>query len=437
MKKISVLLSALLLLCLLPLLSSCGSGDKVKKLYIYNWGEYIDESLLDLFEIYYYETYGEQIEIAYSTYASNEVLYSKLSGGSADIDLIIPSDYMVDRLRQEGFLETLDYGNIPNASGVSIPGLTSDDLVYDPGGLYSVPYTYGTVGLIYNASKVDPADVAGDVSWRILWDEKYTNNILMFNNSRDAFAIAQYILSYESAQNGDAKDYINSKNEADWREALAMLKTQKPIIQAYVMDEVFNTMEGGTAALAPYYAGDYLVMRDAVEQAKLENPSIDFELGFLYPKEGTNLFVDAMCIPVTAKHKTEAERFINFLISTDVTVGGEHYNPALINANYICYACPVTDVRENDSVDENGDYIYECYKDTDAGEILYGDLPDTYTFTYLGADAQVMVSDLWDELKIDTELPLWLWGSSLLCVAALVGLLVYGFVKKRRRAKYY
>ncbi len=427
MKKLHLLSAFFLALLSLLLLSSCTANEETERLYIYNWGEYIDEDLVELFEEYYEETYGTPIEVVYNTYASNEVLYSKLTGGSAEIDLIIPSDYMADRLRNEGYLAELDFANIPNISGISIPGMEGNP-IYDPDGKYTVPYTYGTVGLIYNKEKVDLSDFEGEVSWRILWDEGYAGDILMFNNSRDAFAVAQYILSYES---GEAKDYVNSEAEADWREALSLLQAQKPLLQAYVMDEVFNTMQGGTAALAPYYAGDYLVMYDA-------NPN----LGFVYPKEGTNLFVDAMCIPKSAQNKIAAERFMNFIIATDVTVGGESHNPALDNANYICYATPVTAVRECSETyidEESGEecYVYECYKDTEYGEILYGATPTSYTFRYLSPDTQIMVGDLWDELKIDTTLPPWLWISSLGIVFVIAGLLIYNWILKRRRAKYY
>ena len=408
-------------------LTSCGNSGDVEKFYVYNWGEYIDEDLLPLFEQYYEETYGQKIKLIYNTFASNEVMYSKLTGGSADIDLIIPSDYMIDRLRHENMLAPLNFDNIPAVSGILIPGMEGNP-VYDPDGLYTVPYTYGTVGLIYNPNLVDSADFEGDVSWRILLDPKYSGNMLMFNNSRDAFAVAQYILSYEYVQkNGLAKDYINSENEADWREALAILQQQKPLLQAYVMDEVFNTMEGGTAAIAPYYAGDFLTMKEANE-----------DLEFCYPVEGTNLFVDAMCIPKNAAHKEIAERFINFMISTDIEVGGESYNPALQNANYICYATPVTAVRECDETyidEETGEecYVYECYGD----EYLYADLPTTYTFSYLSEDMQIVVSDLWDELKIDTTISPVILIISLLIVAGTTGLLLYNFIVKRRRARYY
>ncbi len=429
MKKIQflLLLTALLLLSLLCF-SSCSDEGETQKLYIYNWGEYIDEELLDLFEVYYEETYGEKIEIVYNTYASNEVMYSKLTGGAAAIDLIIPSDYMVDRLRREGWLRELDFENIPNIDGISIPGYEDKNPAFDPDGKYTVAYTYSTVGLIYDTTKVDPADFEGDVSWRILWDPDYAGNILMFNNSRDAFGIAQYILSYEyEMEHGVPKDFVNSNDPADWQLALDLLLEQKPILQAYVMDEVFNTMESGRAAMAPYYAGDFLTMKEVNDNLEL-----------CYPIEGTNLFIDAMCIPKTAENPLAAERFIDFIISTDVEIDGESYNPALMNANYIYYGCPITAVRENDETyidEETGEecYYYECYGD----EYIYPELERTHTFNYLEKDTQQTISDLWDELKIDTHIHPALWITSIVIVVAVVGFLIYVWIVKRHRQRLY
>lgn len=422
-RKITLLLLVLCLLLCPFTFTSCSDEDEVQKLYVYNWGEYIDEELLDLFEIYYEETYGEKIEIVYNTYASNEVMYSKLTGGAATIDLIIPSDYMVDRLRREGWLRELNLENIPNIDGISIPGYEDKNPAFDPEGKYTVAYTYSTVGLIYDTTKVDLKDFEGEVSWRILWDEKYAGDILMFNNSRDAFGIAQYILSYEyEMEHGVPKDFVNSNDPDDWRHALDLLLLQKPILQAYVMDEVFNTMESGRAAMAPYYAGDFLTMQEVNENLEL-----------CYPKEGTNLFIDAMCIPKTAKNPVAAERFMNFMISTSVEIDGEEYNPALMNANYIYYGCPVTAVRECDEVDEEGNYIYECYGDP----YIYPDLERTYTFNYLEEDTQRVISDLWDELKIDTYIHPALWITSLVILASVIGFLIYLWLLKRHRNRLY
>ena len=161
-RKITLLLLVLCLVLCPFTFTSCSDEDEVQKLYVYNWGEYIDEELLDLFEIYYEETYGEKIEIVYNTYASNEVMYSKLTGGAAAIDLIIPSDYMVDRIRREGWLRELNLENIPNIDGISIPGYEDKNPAFDPEGKYTVAYTYSTVGLIYDTTKVDPEDCEGD-----------------------------------------------------------------------------------------------------------------------------------------------------------------------------------------------------------------------------------------------------------------------------------
>ena len=206
---------------------------------------------------------------------SNEDLYSKLKSGGVSYDVIIPSDYMIERMIKEGMLQKLDFDNIPNYSYIA------DDyknLYFDENNEYSVPYTGGMVGLIYNTTMVTETPD----SWSIMWDEKYSGQILTFNNSRDAFGVAQYLLGQS----------VNTTNPDDWRAAADKLIEQKPLIQSYVMDEVFIKMEDGEAAIAPYYGGDYLTMADV-------NP----DLAFVYPKEGTNIFVDSMCIRRTPKTK--------------------------------------------------------------------------------------------------------------------------------------
>ena len=244
-RLIALLLLTVLVLPMALTLTSC--GEKTTKLYIYNWGEYMplgaddSENVLDLFEAYYEETYGEKLEVVYSIFSSNEEMYAKLKNGSSKIDLIIPSDYMVERLITEDKLAPLDFSNIPNLENINpsfrkmSPDTPGPD--YDPEGLYSVPYTYGLVGLIYNTTMVEPADFEGEVSWRILWDEEYKGEILTFNNSRDAFGIAQYVLSYEKGATSQTDNYINTTVPSRWDEALAMLREQKPLVQAYVMDE--------------------------------------------------------------------------------------------------------------------------------------------------------------------------------------------------------
>ena len=277
-------------------------------LNVYNWGEYIsvddgEDGAFDTIAAFEKLT---GIDVVYSTFSTNEELYAKLKmGGGSQYDIIIPSDYMVSRMINEGMLTKLNFDNIPNA-GMIMETLKNAE--YDPTGEYSVPYFWGIVGIIYNTTLVDAED---DVhSWDILWNEKYANNILMFQNSRDTVGIALKRLGYS----------FNTTNEDEIRHAAQTLVDQKPLIQAYVMDEIFDKMIGGEAALAPYYAGDAIVMMQ-------DNP----DLAFAVPSEGTNLFVDSMCIPADSKNKEAAELFINYMCETLV---------ALKNAEYVGYATP-------------------------------------------------------------------------------------------------
>lgn len=266
----------------LPLIS-CGRPVK-STIHVYNWGQYIDESVNTQF----FKQTG--IKVVYNTYETNEELYAKLKSGGADYDVIIPSDYMINRMAGENMLEKLDMSQIPNYKDINSK---YKGLAYDPHDEYSVPYMWGVVGIVYNTKKVTgPVD-----SWNVLWDEKYKGQILMFNNSRDAIGIALKKLGYS----------YNTTDIGQLNEAAAELERQKPLVQAYVMDQIYDKMEGGEAALAPYYAGDAIVM---MQEAK--------DLAFAIPKEGTNLFVDAMAIPKGSRHVAEAEQYINYLCSTDV-----------------------------------------------------------------------------------------------------------------------
>jgi spermidine/putrescine transport system substrate-binding protein len=238
-------------------------------LNVYNWGEYISdgsEGTLDVNKEFE-KRYG--ITVNYSNYESNENMYNKLQSGGANYDVIIPSDYMIAKLIEEDMLAELDFSNIPNYKYVLEK---YRGLYYDPDNKYTVPYTVGMVGLIYNTKIVKEAPD----SWGALWDERYAGEILMFNNPRDAFGVAQCYLGQS----------INTESVEDWDKAIKALKEQNHLVSSYVMDEVFNKMENGEAALAPYYAGDFLTMYDV-------NP----DLAFVYPKEGVNYFIDAMCIP--------------------------------------------------------------------------------------------------------------------------------------------
>lgn len=306
-KRIFALLVAAAMMAPMLILAGCDTRETIN---VYNWGEYIsngDDGSLDVNAEF---TRRTGIRVNYTTYDTNEDMYQKIKNGAADYDIIIPSDYMIEKMVNEGMLERLDFSNIPNVQYI---GDEYKNLPFDPGGLYSVAYAWGTVGIIYNKTMVDAADVA-EQSWSILWNEKYAGDILMFSpkNPRDNFGVALKMLGYSQ----------NSLNPGEWLEAAAALSAQKPLVQAYVMDEVFGKMEGDNAALAVYYAGDAYTMMES-------NPN----LGFFIPKEGSNHFVDAICIPMGSKNKSAAEKYIDFLCDPEI---------ALANIEYINYSTPNT-----------------------------------------------------------------------------------------------
>jgi len=281
-------------------------------LNVYNWGQYIaDGSDGSMEVIREFEARYPHIKVNYSTYDSNEIMYSKLSNGGITVDLIIPSDYMIARLIEEDMLLPLNFDNIPNYQYIDE---NFRNTAYDPENIYSVPYTWGTVGILYNTKYVDVADVTG---WELLWNEKYSGKILTFGNSRDAFGVAQYLLGYD----------VNTTDEAELRHCAELLKQQKPVLQQYVMDEIFAIMQNEEAWIAPYYAGDCLTMMG-------ENENLDF---YLPENQGFNLFIDAMCIPTCAKEKEAAELFINFLCEPEI---------AGANMDWICYGTPLSAAKE-------------------------------------------------------------------------------------------
>ena len=289
-----------------------GTRQEQITLNVYNWGQYIADGSDDSMEVIAeFEKRYPHIKVNYSTYDSNEIMYSKLSNGGITVDVIIPSDYMIARLIEEDMLLPLDFDNIPNYSYIDE---SFKNTAYDPENVYSVPYTWGTVGILYNTKHVDEADVTG---WELLWNEKYKDKILMFGNSRDAFGIAQYLLGYD----------VNTTDKAQLQESADLLKAQKPILQQYVMDEIFATMQNEEAWIAPYYAGDCLVMME-------ENENLAF---YLPEDQGFNLFIDAMCIPTCAKEKEAAELFINFLCDPEI---------AGANMDWICYSTPLSAAKD-------------------------------------------------------------------------------------------
>ena len=410
-KRFASLLLALLL-SILPVLGlvSCddGVGDTVT-LYVYNWGEYMSdgsEGTLDvneMFEEWYYETYGVKVKVNYSTFSSNESMYAKLSSSSVHYDVVVPSDYMIERMIAEDMLAELNYENMPHIGNID-PDFFGPDAIYDyydPDNKYAVPYMYGMVGIIYNTTMVE-ADDPSLGSWNLMWDERHTGNILQFNNSRDAFGTAQYLLGLD----------VNSTDEAEWRKALEKLKEQKPILQGYVMDEIFNKMENGSAAIAAYYAGDFLSMYENNE-----------DLDFFYPAEGTNLYVDAMCVLKASRNKEIAERYIDFMLTE---------TPAVANAEYTYYASPNNAVRDNEEYKEYMNSIreggYDLMYDTDAvGTSFYKDL---------GGEQLIMLNELWEELKSDIQVGLPIYIICAVILVILIGGGTFLGVRKKIRDRY-
>lgn len=410
MKKLFPILLALLLLCLGVLLCSCGeetTSGKSMTLYVYNWGEYISDgsegslNVNKAFEEYCREELGLDVTVNYSTYSSNEDLYAKLSGGAVSYDVIIPSDYMVARLASEGLLREIN----PQETIENYQYINDDfkGLYYDPNEVYSVPYTYGSVGIIYNTDMI-PADEEDLGKWSILWDEEYAGNILQFNNPRDAFGTAQFYLGYS----------INSENPDEWREALDLLIEQKSVVQGYVMDEVFNKLKGGSAAVAPYYAGDFFTMY-------ADNELLDF----FYPEGSTNVFVDAMCIPASSQNYELALEYINFMLTEEV---------AIENAEYICYASP------NSLVYENEDYVTymeeECHPM--AISILYDfDMSNMEFYHDLPTETRNLMNSLWEELKIESTIGTSVYVICGVILTSLIGFGIFHFIRKKIRASYY
>lgn len=375
-----------ILLALTPVIQAGAreaSGQGVT-INVYNWGEYIANGTDGSLDINAEFTRRTGIRVNYTTFDSNESLYSKLVGGGADYDVIIPSDYMVSRLIEENMLAQLDFSNIPNYRYIDDNFRNAD---YDPENRYSVPYTWGVVGLFYNTKYIEEEIT----SWSSLWDDRYAGKILMFDNPRDSFAIAQLLLGQS----------LNTTQESDWMEAAALLKQQKPLVQAYVMDRIFDKMESEEAWIAPYYSGDAAILVDNSDCIR-----------FVVPEEGTNYFVDAMCIPITSSHKAEAEAYINFLCDPEI---------AGANMDYVGYSTPETAAK--------------AYMDQEMVEspVHYPDaeiLSRTQVFVNLPEDISKLIDKLWAEAKMGGP------GESAVLAAIILGFLavyVSILVYKRRK----
>ena len=381
MKKFAILLLALLLA--LPL-AGCQKGQTDHSINVYNWGEYIDESIFDDFEA---ET---GIHVNYKTFASNEMLYSAIKGGGNSYDVIIPSDYMVARMGEEGLLMELDYSKIPNAENIDERYLHP---AYDTEQKYSLPYMWGTTGIIYNTTMVDKAPT----SWMDLFTTDLKGQVLIFDNPRDCIGLALKALGYS----------FNTTNKDEIAEATDLLIKQKEdgIVQAYVMDQIFDKMERGEAWAAPYYAGDYLTMVE-------ENP----DLGFSHPQEGFNIFIDAMCIPKGCQNKAGAEAFINFLCRPDISAA---------NLDYIGYSTPETAAKEYLDEEIVNDPV--AYPDDET-------LARSESFAELSIEATQQMNDLWLSVKTsNSNTTLYL----VLTIAAVVAVILFFTIQSahKRRQK--
>ena len=372
--------------------------DKNITLNVYNWGEYISDGSDESLDVVKEFEALTGINVEYTTFDSNESLFAKLKSGSASYDVIIPSDYMVARLAEAGMLQKLNYENIPNFNKYIDEGFKNPE--YDKQNEYSVPYMWGSVGVIYNTKYVDEADVA-DKSWNLLWNEKYAGKILMFDNSRDAFAIACKKLGYS----------MNTTDKDELAKAADELAAQREIVQAYVMDQIFDKMVEENAWIAPYYAGDYLSMAEDNE-----------DLAFYIPVEGTNLFTDAMCVPATSTNREAAEMFINFMCEPTVSAA---------NADYIWYSTPVSAAKDILELDE--ETLEISYPDDEAKANME-------VFTNLSDEANQLMDDLWISAVRTNELTPGFWISvAVICVIILFAVFRNMYIKKKRmeaRMKY-
>lgn len=348
MKKIiSVLLTVTLMATILP---GCGNKPSSNEVVVYNWGEYIDPDVLESFES---ET---GIKVIYDEFETNEIMYPKVESGASSYDVICPSDYMIAKMIDNDLLQEIDFNKLSNSKNI---GSQYYDMSkeFDPENKYSVPYCWGTVGILYNKTMVsDPVN-----SWRILWNEKYEDSILMQDSVRDAFMVAEKLSGYS----------MNTTNEAELQECKDLLITQKPLVQAYVVDQVRDKMIGNEAALGVIYSGEAIY-------TQRENPDLEYVI----PEEGTNVWIDSWVIPKNAKNVENAHKFIDYMLRTDI---------ALKNFDYITYSTP-------------NDAARELIEDDDIknSEIAFPDLSkynNLETYVYIGDEGDELYNELWKDVK--------------------------------------
>ena len=351
MKKfIALLLCGILTATALTGCGSSSAGGENGEVIVYNWGEYIDPDTITMFEK---ET---GIKVVYDEFETNEIMYPKVEAGSSAYDVVCPSDYMVQKMIENDLIQELDYDKIPNAKENIGAEYYEQAAAYDPGNKYCVPYCWGTVGIIYNKTLVDTPPT----KWADLWDEKYADNILMMDSIKDSFMVALKKNGFSS----------NSLDESELQIATDDLIAQKPLVQAYVVDQVRDKMIGGEAAMGVMFSGDALYVMS-------ENEDLDFVI----PEEGTNVWIDGWVIPKNAPNKENAEKFIDFMCHPDV---------ALKNFEYITYGTPNTAARE----------LIED-EDLKNSPIAFPDLTqynNLETFLYLGEDGQELYNKYWKEV---------------------------------------
>ncbi len=390
-KPLSLLLTAVLMIPLCSELFAAPAKAADVTINVYNWGQYISDGSDGYIDVNAAFTEETGIGVNYMTFDTNESLYTKLKTGGSTYDIIIPSDYMAGRLIAEGLVQKIDFENVPNYQYIDE---AYKNTAYDPQNEYSIPYTWGTVGVIYNKKFVDEADIGG---WDLLWNSKYAGKILMFDNNRDAFAIAESSLGYS----------LNTQDQAELRACADLLSQQKPVVQSYVMDQIFDKMIREEAWIAPYYAGDYLTMLEDNE-----------DLGFYFPEEGFNLFIDCFMIPESAEHKAEAEAYINFLLRPDVC--GE-------NLDFLGYSATEEAAKEYmDPETAESDIAYPSAETLSRSE----------SFLFLPQETTQFMDSLWLTVKTGGSSDTVMIAITVaLAVVLVVWLTVSSVLKKRRKLR--
>jgi spermidine/putrescine transport system substrate-binding protein len=334
---------------------AAADGDNV--LYVYNWGEYIGDGVVEQFEK---ET---GIRVVYDTFQTNEEMYPIIEAGAIRYDVVCPSDYIIQKMIRNDMLYPIDWDKVPNISNIDEKYMKKSE-AFDPGNRYSVPYCWGTIGILYNTSLVSPQDTPD--SWNALWDEKYSDNILMLDSVRDTFMVAEKLLGYD----------VNTTDEKQLEACRDLLIRQKPLVQAYVVDQVRDKMIGGEAAMAMIYSGELLYVQECLEEA-----GSPYVLKYVIPKEGSNVWIDSWVIPKNARHKENAEKWLNFLCRAEI---------AKENFEYITYPTPNRaafelldpDIRNN----------REVFPDD-------ADLEKCSVFEYLGTAGDELYDTMWNEVK--------------------------------------